>query len=151
MLIQLVNDHNHFYYKNNMLILRMPVRKIISFFLVVLMGASTFSLGELLKVPELISHYKVHKVKNDQIDFHRFLFLHYSIETGTDDDADNDRQLPFNSAEAYISAHAPVIKFNEEICVSNIVVFINNTSYFLSNDRFIPNTFNSDVWQPPRV
>lgn len=129
----------------------MLFRKIISFFLVVIMGTSIFSVGELLKVPELLSHFKVHKVKDGLIDFHHFLFLHYSIETGTDEDADSDRQLPFNSAEAYVTAHAPVTKYNDEIGIIKPVTILPAITYFFKNDRFITSSFHSDVWQPPRV
>ena len=56
------------------------MKKIIAIFLITIFLCANTSIGQLLKVPNLLEHYKEHqkKVATSSISFVQFLKLHYS-------------------------------------------------------------------------
>ena len=51
-------------------------------------------LGQLFKLPQLITHYKKHHESNPSVNFFQFLVMHYAGDDGTSADDNDDMQLP---------------------------------------------------------
>lgn len=65
--------------------------------MIVLVGihlAGNTEVGQLLRLPELITHYFQHHRQNSDISFIEFLSMHYGGDDGTNADNDYDNQLP---------------------------------------------------------
>ena len=56
-------------------------------------------LGQLLRLPKLVSHYFQHKELNPTITFIDFLVMHYGGDDGSSADDDIDSQLPYHHAD----------------------------------------------------
>jgi hypothetical protein len=69
----------------------------ISLILAHLFGNTEFS--QVLKLPQLVSHYHSHRLKNTRLSFISFLVMHYSGDDGTREDDSEDMKLPFRSSE----------------------------------------------------
>jgi len=52
-------------------------------------------LQQLTKVPVLMEHYQEHKLRDGDITFWDFMFMHYVSDDGVRDDDNRDMQLPF--------------------------------------------------------
>jgi hypothetical protein len=62
---------------------------------------SATAILEVAKLPLLVEHYFDHSQEDQQIGFFQYLTLHYGIEDGTDKDAAEDSQLPFQASEYF--------------------------------------------------
>ena len=65
--------------------------------MIVLVGihlAGNTEVGQLLRLPELITHYFQHHRQNSDISFVEFLAMHYGGDDGTNADNDYYNQLP---------------------------------------------------------
>jgi len=51
-------------------------------------------LGQLIKLPQLFTHYHKHNKDNPSVNFFKFLVMHYAGEDGTTADDNDDMQLP---------------------------------------------------------
>lgn len=111
--------------------------------------AGNTEVGQLLRLPELITHYFQHHRQNSDISFFEFIAMHYGGDDGTDADNDYDNQLPcHNVNQNSISlVYSPMIHETE-----------------MANQSFQPETRYSSVLsdgqadkhvllilQPPRV
>jgi hypothetical protein len=56
-------------------------------------------IGQLFKLPNLISHFFQHQRLNPQLNFFEFIGMHYAGDDGTTADDDFDRQLPCNNTD----------------------------------------------------
>ena len=56
-------------------------------------------LGQLFKLPKLISHYFEHRELNSTGTFIEFLVMHYGGDDGTTADDDIDNQLPYHHVD----------------------------------------------------
>ena len=65
---------------------------VISFVIIHLLGNTEF--GQILRWPELFSHYFQHSQLNPEISFFEFITVHYAGDDGTDADNDIDSKLP---------------------------------------------------------
>lgn len=105
---------------------------------------------EIVKAPQLISHYYDHVQESNETNIVSYLILHYCIEDGTDSDSDEDRQLPFKSGEylfAGISLYTPPQTFSLTKPEYHDQVVL----HIIKNDRFISSAFIANIWQPPRL
>lgn len=110
---------------------------------------SATAIHEVAKLPLLVEHYFDHSQEDKQIGLFEYLTLHYGIEDGTDKDAAEDRQLPFQSSEyfssiSFVSVNPPVInqsiRFTESIADQNFPI---------RNEAFLPSPYLDRIWQPP--
>lgn len=65
--------------------------------MIILVGihlAGNTEVGQLLRLPELITHYFQHHRQNSDISFFEFIVMHYGGDDGTNADNDYDNQLP---------------------------------------------------------
>jgi len=111
---------------------------------------SATAIYEVVKLPMLVEHYFDHSQEDQQIGFFQYLTLHYGIEDGTDKDAAEDRQLPFQSSEffstiSFVSVNPPVINQSVRFTES-----ITDHDFLLSNEVFLPSAYLARIWQPPR-
>lgn len=75
------------------------------------------SVGELFKLPELVSHFSEHKAIDHSISLTDFLSMHYMGNDQNDNDQDRDMQLPFKKIAGHFSfqiASFPSSKFIPE-------------------------------------
>lgn len=95
--------------------------------------AGNTEVGQLLRLPELITHYFQHHRQNSDISFMEFLAMHYGGDDGTNADNDYDNQLPchnlkhntislvfspmINEAEIAVQPFQPEIRFSS--CLPN--------------------------------
>ncbi|WP_379090037.1 hypothetical protein [Pedobacter sp. UC225_65] len=120
---------------------------ILSFHLV-----SATALHELLKLPVLFQHYFEHTALNDQLTFTKYLVDHYNDIPHTDNDEERDNQLPFKSSDqqppnglanlAIPQYHQVSLKFPIPAAVKLTVGY---------KEGHIPNSYQSKIWQPPKV
>jgi len=112
-------------------------------------GNST--LGELLRLPILVHHYKEHVAQDQDASFWDFLAKHYAERIDHPDDEHRDHEhLPFRSADcatAHICSLVPPAGVSLEP-----VVFFNAGQKTLSRYRpHYSSAFHNNIWQPPRL
>ena len=106
---------------------------------------------EIMKLPNLVSHYNEHKGENKNMTLWKFLCIHYAHGEVYDDDRDKDMKLPYKSIDCHASSlvitlpptHHYDLQFNHSFDEEK-----KQTSYY-------HNTFCSDnfqpIWQPPKI
>ncbi|MGV3632465.1 MAG: hypothetical protein ACO1O6_14755 [Bacteroidota bacterium] len=75
------------------------------------------SLGELFKVPVILSHFTEHHKANENLGLVEFLSMHYWGDDRNDRDQERDMQLPFKKMNVSFSLELiaiPVAKLNVE-------------------------------------
>jgi hypothetical protein len=128
-----------------------PLKKItaISFLCIYLLA--TTQLGQLLKFPAFIEHYKEHKAENKNLTLVAFLIIHYAYDVVKDADDEKDMKLPFKTANENgfsVTSIAPTPP-TFSIAVEQLFFFEKKKQYF-RNEYFISNSFFSNIWQPPK-
>jgi hypothetical protein len=73
------------------------MRFVIATIMMFLFLSSSREFVELSKLPLLIEHYKKHKMENGSLSLTDFLKIHYTKETESDNDDNEDDQLPFKN------------------------------------------------------
>lgn len=126
---------------------RMRKILIISFLSIHLLGNT--EIGQLFRLPILISHFFQHHRQDPSISFFAFITIHYLGDDGTSADDDIDKKLPFhNSGQNTISiAYTPMVK---EITSTDIFLHELNEYYsqiFVGTGR----KHVHQILQPPRV
>ena len=112
---------------------------------------SSTQLYQLMKLPLLVKHYMEHKQQNRNITLYSFLSMHYAHGVVVDKDYDKDMKLPFKVDDKSVSTDITNVQ------PDNISAFIekpiyNNTKTFIYFDEmFIPSSFLSNIWQPPKT
>jgi hypothetical protein len=110
--------------------------------------AGNTEIGQLIRVPQLISHFFQHHRQDQSIDFFEFIAMHYGGDDGTEADDDIDNQLPCHNVNHNTIAHV----------ISPIVNDIPSPGLFLPvpsdrKDRLVAGISPEHVWQllqPPR-
>jgi hypothetical protein len=122
------------------------MKRIISFFLIVIICFSNTEMYQLLKTPKLISHYFQHNY-NHSVAFTDFLKIHYFNNHPKDSDEKDDRQLPFKSDECTNNATfflpALVTEFNTPDYSQPI-------NYKCNYQVHYPTDYIATIFQPPR-
>ena len=102
------------------------MRKTINILVAIIMLTGITEVHQLLKMPQLLSHYRHHKTEDPFISFIAFLKLHYSTQHHPNDNDDQeDNQLPFRSTGNIQHTDVPVV-IRKEITIA-IPSFINKT------------------------
>lgn len=81
--------------KNWLYLQKKAVRSTVLTILASLFLFSATELHQLVKLPELLRHYREHCGKGSDMSFLGFLQLHYSANHPQDNDEEDDNQLPF--------------------------------------------------------
>lgn len=122
-------------------------KAVVLFLISVFMCANT-SIGQLLKIPNLIEHYIEHKneVANSSSSFIDFIKEHYS--KNADSNNDEHQNLPFKTIEHNTNVFVAFNILNYQL--------IPNKVFFTTNKTFIyKSTFKSNfcisIWLPPKL
>ncbi|KQC01797.1 hypothetical protein AQF98_05370 [Pedobacter sp. Hv1] len=129
-----------------------PLKKLFILFILSFHLVSATALHELVKLPVLFQHYFEHKALNNQLTFATYLVDHYNDVPHTDNDEERDNQLPFKSSNqqapnglgslAIPQYHQVNLKFPIPTAVKLAVGY---------EEEHIPNSYQSKIWQPPKV
>lgn len=106
---------------------------------------------EIMKLPNLVSHYNEHKEENKNMTLWKFLCIHYAHGEVYDDDRDKDMKLPYKSIDCHASSlvitlpptHHYDLQFNHSFDEEK-----KQTSYY--HNTFCSDNFQS-IWQPPKI
>ena len=111
---------------------------------------STTELHELIKLPLLIEHFSEHREQNKHITLWQFLYIHYAMGNVRDADYDKDMKLPFKSHDNCVAGNTTIyLSLSEKLSIQNPFQFLEKKS-FETEDHFLPTSFLSNIWQPPR-
>lgn len=123
------------------------MKKIIAIFLITSFLCANTSIGQLLKVPNLLEHYKEHqkKVATSSISFVQFLKLHYSKKF--ENNQEEHQNLPFKTFDNVTSVFT--ISFIN-LQIQLIKSIITCKQKFFYNKSFKSKLVIS-IWMPPKI
>lgn len=105
---------------------------------------------EVLKIPALMSHLQHHIKSHQESGLISFLIEHYTLENGTDEDAAEDRQLPFKSMDVLVNGTTMAISPPMSFQIIIPIIPAEKNSFALMNDNWFGSTFAQSIWQPPK-
>jgi len=124
------------------------MNKVIAIFLITIFLCANTSIGQFLKIPNLIEHYKEYQteVNIDSNSFTQFLKVHYS--KNTDNNKKEHQNLPFKTFDnsTHVLFTFSSVSFRLEVIKSLISV---KKKFFYKNS-FKSNLFTS-IWLPPKI
>nr|WP_294793134.1 hypothetical protein [uncultured Mucilaginibacter sp.] len=112
---------------------------------------STTELHQLLKLPVVFEHYYEHKQLNGDISFLDFLDMHYMHGSPLSSDYAEDMQLPFKTLDKCVCATIPVIVPQNVNIAIHHPVQLKKEQRFIMQDDFLPSSYLSRIWQPPKA
>ena len=124
-----------------------------SLLIIVLINVHLFGntgLGQLIKLPQLITHYKKNHKNNPSLNFFQFLVMHYAGDDGTTADDNEDRQLPchdyHHSGIFFVLAPVKNIEPCSDLLVySKKVIYASHLLTYNSSEHIF------SFLQPPRI
>lgn len=121
---------------------------IIALISIYLMGNT--ELGQLIKLPQLFTHYQKHHKENPSLNFFKFLVMHYAGEDGTTADDSDDMQLPCHDYQhtGIFLVFAPLSYLEPSL---NKVIYSNKIVYGDGLFSFNPSEHVFSFLQPPRI
>lgn len=124
------------------------MKKIIAFTLITIFLCANTSIGQLLKVPNLLEHYKEHKTDSvtSSISFIDFLKLHYS--KNAENNTEEHQNLPFKTLDNVTNVFFTISCVNFQIQVVKSI--ISGKRKFFYNKSFKSNLITS-IWLPPKI
>jgi hypothetical protein len=124
------------------------MNKVIAIFLITIFLCANTSIGQFLKIPNLIEHYKEYQteVNSDSNSFTQFIKVHYS--KNTDNNKKEHQNLPFKTFDnsTHVLFTFSSVSFRLEVIKSLISV---KKKFFYKNS-FKSNLFTS-IWLPPKI
>ncbi|MCU0350461.1 MAG: hypothetical protein MUF43_06455 [Flavobacterium sp.] len=124
------------------------MKKIAAILLVFLFMCANTSIGQLLKIPNLIEHYNEHKneLTTASISFIDFLESHYS--KNAENNPEEHQDLPFKTFE--ITSTVFVLVNNTNFQIQPRKAVISNKQKFFYQQSFKSNLISS-IWLPPKI
>ncbi|VXC43108.1 conserved hypothetical protein [Flavobacterium sp. 9AF] len=124
------------------------MNKIIAIFLITIFLCANTSIGQLLKVPNLLEHYKEHQknVATSSISFVQFLKLHYS--KNFENNQEEHQNLPFKTFDNVTSVLFVISFINLQIQL--IKPLITCKQKFFYNKSF-KSKLVITIWMPPKI
>lgn len=123
------------------------MNKLIAYFLISVFMCANTSIGQLLKVPNLIEHYNEHKneLTTDSISFIDYIVSHYSKNAENNHDHED---LPFKTLDNSSSTlfAFSIITYQIQVVKS----LISTKKKFFYNKSFKSNLIAS-IWLPPKL
>lgn len=124
------------------------MNKVIAIFLITVFLCANTSIGQFLKIPNLIEHYNEHKneVATNSSSFIDFIKFHYS--KSSENNQAEHQNLPFKTFDntTNVLFTFPVLNFQLEI----IKTLISVKKEFFYKNYFKSNLFTS-IWLPPKI
>ena len=127
------------------------MKKVLTIFLMSLYLLGATEAYQLLKIPNLIAHYKTHQQITEGLSFSRFIDVHYFSVQTYDSDFQQDMELPFKSSNRTISLLNFVSVFAPKNLTIQPIIFPINRTYPVVDDRFDLSTKLNAIFQPPRA
>ena len=127
------------------------VKKFITISLISLYLLGATEAYQLLKVPYLVEHYRMHKQYNKGLSFSKFIDMHYLSNQTYDSDYQQDMQLPFKSSNRTISLLNFVSLFVPKQSIHPLVVFRKSKNYILFDDEKHLSNALENIFQPPKA
>ncbi len=123
------------------------MNKLIAYFLISVFMCANTSIGQLLKVPNLIEHYNEHKneLTTDSISFMDYIVSHYSKNAENNHDHED---LPFKTLDNSSSTLFAFSIITYQIQVVKSI--ISTQKKFFYNKSFKSNLIAS-IWLPPKL
>ena len=123
------------------------VNKLIVYFLILVFMCANTSIGQLLKVPNLIEHYNEHKkeLTTNSISFIDYIVSHYSKNADNNHDHED---LPFKTLDNSSSTLFAFSIITYQIQV--VMPLISTQKKFFYNKSFKSNLIAS-IWLPPKL
>ena len=123
------------------------MNKLFAIFLIVLFLCANTSIGQLLKVPNLIEHYKSHNSEgaSTTFSFVDFIKLHYTKTAKNHSDKHED--LPFKTFEV---ASSVFLLFTSSMQLQLIKTLISVKQKFFYHNSFKSHSITS-IWLPPKL
>ncbi len=123
------------------------MNKLIVYFLVFVFLCANTSLGQLVKLPNLVEHYKAHKneLSSNSISFIEYIKLHYAKNVDNNQDHQN---LPFKTLDNSISVLFVFPFMTFQIPIVNSIIAIKKKFFY--NKSFTSNLIIS-IWLPPKI
>lgn len=106
------------------------------------------SLGELFKLPELMTHFSEHRTLNHNIGIFEFLSMHYLGNDLNDNDQDRDMQLPFKKVSSHFSFQIASIPKPSILDKENMEVFDSYLRIIFKNNR-LKDPALAELFRPP--
>ncbi|WP_130733766.1 hypothetical protein [Flavobacterium sp. J27] len=125
------------------------MNKIIAIFLISIFLCANTSIGQLLKIPNLIAHYNEHKTPgfaDTTVSFFQFLKEHYSKNAKIPHKKHQD--LPFKNFDTSANLLFTVTFMPMQIVLKT--VFFETKNRFFYNKSLQSNLFFS-IWLPPKI
>ena len=123
------------------------MNKLIVYFLVFVFLCANTSLGQLVKLPNLVEHYKAHKneLSSNSISFFDYVKLHYAKNVDNNQDHQN---LPFKTLDNSISVLFVFPFMTFQLPIVNSIIAIKKKFFY--NKSFTSNLIIS-IWLPPKI
>lgn len=124
------------------------MNKLIALFLISVFMCANTSIGQLLKIPNLIEHYIEHKNEliPTSISFIDFLESHYS--KNAENNPEEHQDLPFKTFE--IASTVFVLVNNANIQIQPVKALINTNQKFFYHQSFKSHLITT-IWLPPKI
>lgn len=109
---------------------------------------SNTELGQLFKLPKLISHYFEHRKLNSAVTFIEFLAMHYGGDDGTTTDDDTDSQLPYHQVNYHclFGTYYPLAQYVFSPKLVEYIPEYNSQIILVNSSKHV-----SLILQPPRT
>ena len=125
------------------------MKKALVIFLVCVHLIGNTEAGQLLRLPELITHYFQHHRQNEGISFLEFIAMHYGGDDGTSADDDFDSKLPCHNINQSTLAVSYTTMLKEIIPAAHYQEF--QIQYNSSLSFHFPAKHDLLILQPPRA
>lgn len=105
---------------------------------------------ELAKLPDLLEHYKAHKLEDPSIGFLAFYKMHYGADFAQHQTDHDHSGLPMKHHCDHV--HAPALALLPQQCFNpsiSLVSINGNQPVFI--DQSYSFSLPNDIWQPPRA
>lgn len=126
------------------------LRKTLSIFFLTIYLISSTEFNQLMKFPLFIKHFIVHKDQDSQLTLERFIAMHYADQDINDADQDEDMKLPFKTHNTCLSSSS--VSFVPANLGDLTIKVVSSEQKFYSNyhEKFLPSSYLSSIWQPPK-
>ncbi|MBV2196016.1 MAG: hypothetical protein KUL78_05895 [Flavobacterium sp.] len=124
------------------------MNKLIAFFLISVFMCANTSIGQLLKIPNLIEHYIEHKneLTTASISFIDFLESHYS--KNAENNPEEHQDLPFKTFE--IASTVFVLVNHTNFQIQPVKAVISSKQKFFYHQSFKSHLITT-IWLPPKI
>jgi hypothetical protein len=123
------------------------VKKTGIFLVLVILVLNNITLGQVHKLPLLISHFVEHQQRDEKVTFSDFMSMHYWGKDIDDNDQETDMQLPFKSFSN--NTLQPFFCPLSKTFILRAITYSYKNSFQSTTERFLPDPILSSLFRPP--